>query len=98
MLTFLNLTQLVLYIACLSLLGQGLLYLLAGARREKNLFYQLLRIVGKPFTWLVRRLTPPQVSDERVPVVAFFVLVVLYAIVTFEKIDRCVAAGMQGCR
>lgn len=98
MLTLLNIVQLVLYIALLALLGQGLLYVLAGSRREHNLFYQLLRIVGKPFVWLVRRLTPKQVADERVSVVAFFALAILYAVVTFEKIDRCVAAGMQGCR
>ena len=57
MLTFLSGLQLVLYIALLAMLGQGLLYLLAGAKRETNIFYQLLRIISKPATALVRRLT-----------------------------------------
>jgi hypothetical protein len=98
MLSFLNIAQLVLYIALLSLLGQGALYVLAGPKRDRNLFYQLLQIVGKPFTLLVRKITPRQVADRHVPVVTFFLLAIAYAVVTFEKIGLCVAAGMEGCR
>jgi hypothetical protein len=98
MLTFLNLAQLVLYIALLALLGQGALFVLAGAKRERNIFYQLLQIVSKPFTLLVRKLTPQKVADRHVPIVTFFLLLVLYAVVTFEKIGLCVEAGMEGCR
>ena len=60
MLSFLNIAQLVLYIALLALVGQGVLYVLAGAKRDRNIFYQLLQIVSKPFTLLVRKLTPRQ--------------------------------------
>jgi hypothetical protein len=98
MLTALNLAQLVLYIALLALLGQGLLFVLAGAKRSTNLFYQLLQIVSKPFTLLVRKLTPAKVADRHVPVVTFFLLVIAYIVVTFEKIDLCVRSGMEGCR
>ena len=98
MLRYLNLAQLVLYIALLSLLGQGVLYLLAGARRDGNVFYRLLQMVAKPFTWLVRKLTPRQVPDAQVPVMTFLLLLVAYAGVTFEKISLCVASDMQGCR
>jgi hypothetical protein len=98
MLTFLNIAQLVLYIALLTLLGQGLLYVLAGAKRDGNIFYQLLQIVSKPFTVLVRKITPAQVADRHVPVVTFFLLLIAYAVVTFEKIALCVEAGMEGCR
>jgi hypothetical protein len=98
MLTFLNIAQLVLYIALLALVGQGLLYVLAGAKRDGNIFYQLLQIVSKPFTLLVRKITPAQVADRHVPVVTFFLLLIAYAVVTFEKIALCVEAGMEGCR
>lgn len=96
MLTVLNLLQLVLYIALLALLGQGLLYLLAGTRRETNVFYKLLQVVCKPFTWLVRKITPAQISDTQVPVVTFLLLAVMYAIVTFERISLCVTSGLVG--
>ena len=98
MLTFLNIAQLVLYIALLALLGQGLLFVLAGSRRETNLFYRLLQVIARPFTVPVRKLTPRQVADRHVPVVTFFLLAILYIVVTFEKIDHCIAVGMVGCR
>ena len=98
MLSFLNIAQLVLYVALLALVGQGLLYVLAGANRDRNIFYQLLQIVSKPFTLLVRKLTPKQVADHHVPLVTFFLLLIIYAVVTFEKIALCVEAGMEGCR
>jgi cytochrome b561 len=98
MITVLNIAQLVLYIALLALLGQGALYVLAGPKRENNFFYQLLQILSKPFTLLVRKITPRQVADKHVPVVTFFLLLVIYAVVTFEKIGLCVESGMEGCR
>ncbi len=98
MLTFLNIAQLVLYIALLALVGQGALYVLAGPKRDRNFFYQLLQIVSKPFTLVVRKLTPKLVADRHVPVVTFFLLLIAYAVVTFEKIGLCVQSGMEGCR
>ena len=101
MLTALNLAQLVLYIALLALVGQGVLYVLAGPRRDANFFYKLLQVLSKPFTVPVRKITPRQVGDSQVPVVTFFLLVVLYAVVTFERADLCVSSqmvGQPGCR
>lgn len=98
MLTVLNVIQLVLYIALLALVGQGALYVLAGARRDGNLFYRLLQVISKPFTVPVRWITPKQVEDRHVPVVTFLLLLIAYAVVTFEKINLCMAAHMAGCR
>jgi hypothetical protein len=98
MLTFLNLAQLVLYIALLALLGQGVLYLLAGAKRQSNFFYQLLQVVSKPFTFPVRKLTPGQVADRHVPIITFFLLALAYLVVTFEKVSLCVSMGPGACR
>lgn len=98
MLAFLNAVQLVLYIALLALIGQGILFVLAGDKREGNFFYGLLKILTKPFTWVARKLSPAKVSDQHVPFVAFFLLIVLYAVVTFEKISYCVNAQMVGCK
>ena len=98
MLNVLNIIQLVLYIALLALLGQGVLFMLAGARRDGNFFYRLLQVVSKPFTVPVRWITPRQVDDRHVPVVTFLLLLIVYAVVTFEKINLCMAANMVGCR
>lgn len=101
MLTFLNIVQVVLYVALLALVGQGVLYVIVGAKRETNLFYTLLRVISKPFTVPMRKVTPRQVGDHQVPIVTFFLLVILYGIVTFERADLCVTSnmvGQPGCR
>lgn len=96
MLTFLNLAQLILYIPLLALLGQGLLFLLAGARRDGNFFYQPLKLLSKPFTAVVRMATPRKVADRHVPIVTFFLLLLVYFVVTFERINLCVTNNMVG--
>ena len=101
MLNFLNALQLVLYIALLALLGQGVLYVLAGARRESNFFYRFLQILGKPFTLVVRMITPRQVPASAVAAITFCLLAALYWVVTFERVDYCVMShrvGQAGCR
>ena len=98
MLTLLTLLQLTLYIPLLALVGQGILYVLAGPRRQSNFFYQLLQLLAKPFTFVVRKITPRQVGDHQVPIVTFFLVVILYLVVTFERINACLQAGIEVCR
>jgi hypothetical protein len=97
-LTFLTLVQLMLYIPLLALLGQGLLFVLAGQRRDTNFFYQLLKLLSKPFTAVVRRLTPAKVADHHVPLVTFLLLTVIYVVVTLERISLCLRVGVEMCR
>lgn len=73
-LLLLSLLRVVVEIALLTLLGQGVLALLAGARRQSNPIYQLFCIVTRPVLALVRRIAPPQILDAHLPVVAFFLL------------------------
>jgi cytochrome b561 len=98
LLTFLTLMQLVLYIPMLALVGQGILYVLAGPRRQSNFFYQLLQLLSKPFTFVVRNITPRQVGDHQVPIVTFFLVVLAYIVVTLERIQLCVQLGVEVCR
>jgi len=98
LLTFLTLLQLVLYIPLLALVGQGILFVLAGHRRQSNFFYQLLELLSKPFTYIVRKITPRQVGDHQVPIVTFFLVVLAYIVVTLERIQLCVQLGVEVCR
>jgi hypothetical protein len=97
-LLFLSIVKLICEIALLSLLGQALLYVLAGAQRDRNVFYQLLEVLTNPFTRPTRLITPKQVADRHVPFVTFFFLVIIWAVVTFEKISLCVSVNMVGCK
>lgn len=98
MLTFLNLLQLILYIPLLALAGQGALWVLAGPKRQSNFFYQLLQLLSKPFTAAMRYLTPAKVADQHVPIVTFFLLLIVYFVVTFERIDLCLKVGLEQCQ
>ena len=98
MLLFLNIAQLILYIGALGLIGQGLLYVLAGQGRDTNLFYQLIGIVNKPWTLLARFISPKQIIDRQIPFVAFCIVGVLYIAVTLAKIEHCISIGIEACQ
>lgn len=61
-----------------ALLGQGVLALLAGARRHENLFYQIFEIVTRPVLRFTRLITPRVILDAHIPFVAFFLLLWLW--------------------
>lgn len=61
-------------VAGYALLGQGLLYLLAGQKRDSNRIYQLLRLIASPAVRVMRAILPRVIIDKHVPVITFFVL------------------------
>ena len=85
-------------VALLALFGQWVLGLLAGSQKDRNLFYQILQIVGSPFVSLARRISPRVVLDRHVPLVAFLLLLFVWIGVTLLKIQTCLRIGMAGCR
>jgi hypothetical protein len=72
-------------VALLALLGQGLLALLAGARRDTNPIYMLFKIVTKPAIVASRWITPKLVIDKHIPFVAFFLLFWLWIFLAWAK-------------
>jgi hypothetical protein len=85
-------------IALLALAGQWLLGLLAGQRRDSNLFYQLLSMLTKPFVRGARFLTPKLVLDRHLPLVAFLLLMFAWVVSTMSKISLCLEAGVNLCK
>ncbi len=98
MLQVLNALQLLLYIGLLALVGQAILFVLSGAKRNKNLFYQLFQVLNKPWVGLARLVSPKRVAPEHVPFVAFFMVGVTYMAVTLAKIEHCVSIGIKACQ
>ena len=64
MLTALILVKLILEIALMAIFGRWVLGLLAGARKEQNLFWQVLDIMCRPFIVVARFVAPRQVIDR----------------------------------
>jgi len=75
--------QLVVAIALMALIGQGVLYILAGREREKNLFYQIVRIIPSPFVKLTRLLTPKVFEDRVIPFATFCILSAIFLWLAF---------------
>jgi hypothetical protein len=98
MLTLATIIKLIAEIALMAMAGQWLLGLLAGARKEQNVFYQVLRIMTRPFVGAARLITPRLVLDRHVPLVAFLLLVVVWMGATLYKIQTCVRIGVELCK
>lgn len=98
MLLLVSSIKLVAEIALLALAGQWLLGLLAGARREGNLFYRLLQVLTGPFVKAARLVTPRQVLDRHVPLVAFLLLGFVWLLSTIAKINLCLQIGVAQCK
>lgn len=98
MLLFVTSLKLVAEIALLALVGRWLLGLLAGARRESNLFYQLLSIVTRPVERLTRAISPRLVLDRHIPLAAGLLMLSLWFVCTLTKISICAEIGMEQCR
>jgi hypothetical protein len=97
-LRFLNILQVILYIPLLSLLGQGVLFVLAGGRHQNNVFYKLLSTLSSPFTLVVRKLTPKSLSNAQVGFITFMLIAVCSFVVFAERgYLLCVELGHPDC-
>ena len=67
---FLRALKAVIEVAGFAYIGQGLVALFSGTRREQNVIYQVFRIVTGPVTRATRAITPRFVPDRHVPFVA----------------------------
>ena len=90
--------KLIAEIALLALFGQWVLGLLAGAKKDSNLFYQILQIIGKPFVVAARFITPKQIIDRHVPFVAFLLLLFVWIAATLTRIRICLEIGVELCK
>src|SRR5712691_4977317 len=73
-------------VAGVAFLGQGVLWVIAGSKRNQNIVYNLFRTVTLPITKVTRALTPRIVMDQHIGLVAFFLLLVLWFGLTAMKI------------
>jgi hypothetical protein len=97
LLFWLRLIQMVLAIALLALVGQGVVFVIArafGQDVHTNFFFRVLETVVMPFTKLGRLITPRIISDRQVPVVVLSLLSVGYVWVMFAIANACIGQGV----
>lgn len=90
--------KLIAEIAILAMVGQWLLGLLAGQRRQENFFYRLLQVLTDPFVKVVRAITPRVVLDRHIPLATLLLMLVIWLMATLAKVSFCLRVGMEGCR
>jgi len=73
-------------IAGVAFLGQGVLWVIAGSKRDQNLVYKLFKTLTSPMTRVTRAITPRVIIDAHIGLVAFFLLLVTWVVLTAFKI------------
>ena len=73
-------------VAGVAFLGQGVLWVIAGSKRDQNLVYGIFRTITSPVMKVTRWITPRVVLDQHLGLVAFFLLIVLWLGLTVLKI------------
>ena len=81
-------------VALLSLLGQGVVGVLAGASRHTNPVYRVFMIITNPPVKFTRLITPKLIIDKHVPFVTFFVLFWLWILLAYVKRVMCDMSGL----
>jgi hypothetical protein len=96
MLTDVIVTLRVLVEICLfALIGQGVLSVLPGVDREKNIFYGVLKTIASPGWRVARWISPKFVVDQHIGWVALFILAVLWiGLAIAKQIVGSIEAGL----
>jgi len=80
-------------IAGIGMLGQGVLWVIAGSKRDQNVVYNLFKTITLPVMKAARFITPRIVLDQHIGLVAFFLLVVLWVALTAAKVKLVLDAA-----
>ncbi len=73
-------------VAGVAMLGQGILYVLAGSKRNENAIYGIFKTITSPVMKAARWITPKIVLDQHLGLVAFLLLVLFWFGLTVMKI------------
>lgn len=78
-------------VAGFFLLGQGVLYVLAGRTRDRNAVYRMFQFLTRPVIRAIRAITPRVVVDRHIPLLTFFLLFWLWIVLQILKLRFCAA-------
>ena len=85
-------------LSLMFIVGRFILGLLAGSKRQTNVFWQLLDVASKPALWLTRRVSPKLILDQHIPLAAASWLIIAWVLVAMAKIDLCLQGGASACQ
>jgi hypothetical protein len=94
-LLILSIIKAVCEILALALVGQGILWLVAGKSRDTNFVYKMFASVTRPVMWLARVIMPRIVLDRHIWMVAVFIVFALWVIAGQQKLKHCVTVSPE---
>lgn len=83
-------------VALVVMIGQGILFVLAGAGRHQNLIYRMFTVVTAPIMKATRFITPRFILDQHIGLVAFFLMVLLWALALALKVHFFLQQAARG--
>lgn len=98
MLLIVVITKSLIELSLMFIVARFVLGLLAGAKRNTNVFWQLLDVAAKPALWLTRRVSPRLILDQHIPLATASWLLVAWVLVVKLKIDLCMQLGASACQ
>jgi hypothetical protein len=85
-------------LSLMFIVARFVLGLLAGRKRDSNVFWQLLDVAAKPALWITRKVSPKLILDQHIPLAASIWLLITWVLVLKVKIDLCLAMGAAACQ
>ena len=83
-------------VALIALISQGALYILAGAKRDSNFVYFILKTMTMPAMKFARLITPRIILDQHICWVTLFILLLAEALLIAAKISLHLQAAAAG--
>jgi hypothetical protein len=77
------------------MLGQAILFIIAGKSRHQNFVYQTFLIVTRPVIKFTRLITPRLIRDDHIPIAAFLLLLWLWLGLAVAKRYVCISQGLS---
>ena len=93
-LLIITMARTVVEIAGYFMIGQALLYALAGRKRNENFVYQLFSILTRPVFKFTRAISPRLVRDQHIPYAAFLLLLWLWIGLAIAKRSVCASQAL----
>jgi hypothetical protein len=84
-------------LAFLFLLGRGLLFILAGRKRQGNIFYQVFCILTDPLLRAARWVTPGIIIDRHIPFVAVVLVGWIWIALALWALPTMCSSGKYDC-
>ena len=82
-------------ILAFSLLGQGVLWLIAGKSRDTNVVYRMFSIITRPVMRLARLSTQRIVLDRHIWTIAVLIVFIVWVFAGYEKLNLCMTDGID---